>query len=464
MRRIGLFVAVLVSVIAAPAPAEPYGVDTNGTRLVTVDPANGAVHAVFSLGYVVDGIGLNPVDGTLWGVTDPSDAVHPSYLLQINPMTHVVTPVGPLGATIAQLTFAGDGTLYGWGPGLYTIDRSTGTASPKGGGSVFAGSQTFAVDPEGVLRGLLDGDAGSLTEINASTGATSNAVALNGYNLGLNASFWAATYACAPATLFGVDTDGAGTIHRLVTIDTATGEVVNVGATGDVWALANACPANIAMHAAHAIVNEHAGSVVIRVDRSIGTLGPAQVDYATASGTATSGADFTSTHGTIHFATGQASADITVPIHNDTSVEGTESFTMTLSNAAAGTSATLLGAITTVTIRDDDHAPKLFYTLPAQVRSKAVRNGLQVKFHCDEACTVKASLTRTVHGHVKTLARGTGHAQAVVRGYLTFRLTKAGKKLLAHLGRHAVRLGVAFAATDPAGHRSTYAGSIKLKL
>jgi len=100
-------------------------------------------------------------------------------------------------------------------------------------------------------------------------------------------------------------------------------------------------------------VGEGAGSVSVAITRS-GTIGTASVNYATASGTATSGTDFTATSGTANFAAGVSTVNISVPITNDSAVEGNETFTVTLSNPSGAT----LGSpsSTTVTIVDNDTA------------------------------------------------------------------------------------------------------------
>ncbi len=63
------------------------------------------------------------------------------------------------------------------------------------------------------------------------------------------------------------------------------------------------------------------------------------VDYATAAGTATAGSDFTATNGTLTFAAGATGTDLSqtfdVPVLTDSFVEGSESFTATLSANAS---------------------------------------------------------------------------------------------------------------------------------
>src|SRR5206468_2335890 len=102
-------------------------------------------------------------------------------------------------------------------------------------------------------------------------------------------------------------------------------------------------------------VSESASGITLTVYRNNGSGGAASVDYATASGTATAGSDFTSKSGTLSFADGEVSKTIVVPILEDTLFEGPESFTVTLSNPTNGTT---VGASTaTVTINDNDPGP-----------------------------------------------------------------------------------------------------------
>ncbi len=103
-------------------------------------------------------------------------------------------------------------------------------------------------------------------------------------------------------------------------------------------------------------VREDDGSVTVKVMRSGGSDGAVTVDYATADGTARAGSDYTTDSGTLTFAAGEVEKTTTVTIQNDSSYEGNETFTVTLSNPTGG--ATLGSPATTVvTIVEDDHAP-----------------------------------------------------------------------------------------------------------
>ena len=103
-------------------------------------------------------------------------------------------------------------------------------------------------------------------------------------------------------------------------------------------------------------VNETGGTATITVTRTGDSTGSVTVDYATSNGTATSGSDYTAASGTLTFADGETSKTFTVPIIDDTLVEGNETVNLTLSSPTGG--ATLgTQATATLTIVDDDVAP-----------------------------------------------------------------------------------------------------------
>ena len=79
------------------------------------------------------------------------------------------------------------------------------------------------------------------------------------------------------------------------------------------------------------------------------------VDYATSDGTATAGADYTATSGTLTIGAGSSSGTIQVSVIDDEHNEGSETFTLTLSNASSGE---LTDASATGTITNHDALPK----------------------------------------------------------------------------------------------------------
>ena len=97
---------------------------------------------------------------------------------------------------------------------------------------------------------------------------------------------------------------------------------------------------------------ESASTVTLTLLRTGGTNYAFTVDYFTTEGTATNGVDFTSTNGTVSFAAGVLSRTITIPLLNDTSIDGDKEFSVGLTNATDATLAAITNA--TVTLRDND--------------------------------------------------------------------------------------------------------------
>ena len=115
---------------------------------------------------------------------------------------------------------------------------------------------------------------------------------------------------------------------------TASGAVC----TADDRALSNSPSATVAgpaaLSVADARANENADDAlnfVVSLDK-VSTL-TVTVDYATSNGSATAGADYTATSGTLTFNPGDAAKSISVPILDDAIDDGVETMTLTLSSA-----------------------------------------------------------------------------------------------------------------------------------
>ena len=98
------------------------------------------------------------------------------------------------------------------------------------------------------------------------------------------------------------------------------------------------------------------GIAEFTVTLSSAATGAVTVSYATVDGTATAGADYTTTSGMLSFTPGQTTKRVEVQTLPDTDQEGAESFTVRLSGA---TGATLTDGVATGTILDDDDRPSL---------------------------------------------------------------------------------------------------------
>ena len=125
--------------------------------------------------------------------------------------------------------------------------------------------------------------------------------------------------------------------------------------TSTITILDNDPPGAIRFSASAYTVSESAGVATIRVERTPGSTASAvTIDYATVpGGTATPGADYLLTSGTLTFKAGEVSKTFTVPIVNDNVDEPSETVNLALSNPTGGaTLGTPIAAV--LTISDED--------------------------------------------------------------------------------------------------------------
>ncbi len=99
-------------------------------------------------------------------------------------------------------------------------------------------------------------------------------------------------------------------------------------------------------------VAENGGNMTVTVVRSGITTTSVGVNYTTTNGSAFSGSDYTATSGTFTFASGETTKTFSVPVANNTSIEGNRSFSINLSVPTGG--ATLAVSSALVTINDDE--------------------------------------------------------------------------------------------------------------
>jgi plastocyanin len=114
-------------------------------------------------------------------------------------------------------------------------------------------------------------------------------------------------------------------------------------------------------------VDEAAGALTVTVERMDGSDGTASVKFATGNGTAKVNKDFGRLKGSLSWGSGdQEPKTIQVPIKNDSSREGDETFAIFLSKA---TGAGLGTGSVTVTIHDDDSPSCGASTAPAELQA-----------------------------------------------------------------------------------------------
>ena len=170
--------------------------------LATVNPMNGNVTPVGSLGAVFTDIAFAP-NGNLFGSTF-------TQLFLINPDTAQTTLVGNLGQSTNALTFGPDGTLYGSGASgnLFTINPATGQTTVIGPtGFLSSGDLAFH---NGVL--YLASTSNELVSLDLNTGAGTEIGSFGILNTFALFSDDGILYGVADTQIFEVDpATGAGT-------------------------------------------------------------------------------------------------------------------------------------------------------------------------------------------------------------------------------------------------------------
>jgi len=161
MKRL-LFLCLLLLPLSALAQPVLYatqacgncGTPANG--LYTIDPATGAATLVGDTGESITGLDFHPDTGVLYGTTTPNSNTG-SSLITIDPTSGAVSVIGPHGVdeAMTDLTFAPDGTLYGWAEAssddVVTIDITTGAATLVGEAGVNSGGCALDMAPDGFL-------------------------------------------------------------------------------------------------------------------------------------------------------------------------------------------------------------------------------------------------------------------------------------------------------------------------
>jgi hypothetical protein len=157
----------------------------SSSSLDTFNIKTGKATTIASLPDLIVSIAFSPTD-QLYGVNNSGDTLfrldpHTGAALASVPLTGTVHPSGsPFIGEINGIDFAPDGTLYGVGFALYSIDALTGVATriTPLGTNVTGGGAGFLFDDidygaDGVLRGVTSGAGGvnsNLYTINTNTG------------------------------------------------------------------------------------------------------------------------------------------------------------------------------------------------------------------------------------------------------------------------------------------------------
>ncbi|HEU4837007.1 MAG TPA: Calx-beta domain-containing protein, partial [Pyrinomonadaceae bacterium] len=126
-------------------------------------------------------------------------------------------------------------------------------------------------------------------------------------------------------------------------------------------------PTGIQFETDRFFVREGTPTISIKVIRTGDVSGTASINFATSDGNATAGADYTAVSGTLTFAPGELSKNISIPIINDNLFEtGDETFNITLSNPIGGAVLTSPNS-GTINLSDDDFQPNVSVAQTARI-------------------------------------------------------------------------------------------------
>jgi len=327
-----------------PANGQLYGLGINGAngRIYTINTTTGAATQVGGAAFsttltgTVFGMDFNPVTDRIRVVGNAGEN------LRVNPTN------GTLTGNDTSLAYAGGDPNFG------VVANVIADAHDRNFATTFS-TTTFAIDASldilvmiGSVNGATSPNTGLLTTVGSLGVDTSNAAGLD---------FAPNGAAYANLTVGGVS--------GLYQIQTTTGAATFLGQIGSGLTITDiaVAPAGLVQFSLPSYtVAENAGSATITVTRTGGTFGIVTVDYTAIDGSAAGGADFAATSGTLTFAEGDTSKTFTVPIIDDTFVEGNETLRLVLSKPTGNVALGNVPAATLI-IADDDDGPRTVYAI-----------------------------------------------------------------------------------------------------
>lgn len=264
------------------------------------------------------------------------------FLVDSSGVTTSTTMGALLTGFLSPFEFA-NGRLYS-GSGR-VVDPEAGTVVGTFQGTGFA--QTMAVDAVNnrVFYAVSNGSNVVVTGFDANTFLSVGSITLPGINGN-------------PASLVRWGTNGLAFTTR-PSFGSSEGSRVYILQT-ELVSKAAPIPTGLQFEVESLSASESSGTFAVKVSRTGNPSNSVSVDFATSNGTATAGADYTATSGTLNFAPGELSKLISIPIVNDNLFENAnETFTLTLSNPTGGAILTT-PSTATITIQDNDFRPFLF--------------------------------------------------------------------------------------------------------
>ena len=284
---------------------------------------------------------LNPATAALTAISNMVLA-HPSFDLGFDPLTdqlHLFGSTGQhlrldptTGAILANdpaLAFATGDAHFGAAPGIVGVDFTPGLTPTA-----------YAIDKTTDSLVQITPSSGKITTIGLLGKDTEGLTGLD-FNPG--------------GTAFAVLSSPSDLATSLYTIDLTSGHATPLGTIGvneQVRDLVVATPGQISLTSANDTALEGDTNFTLTAIRTGGSWGQVSVTYNTADFTATAGADYPATSGTLTWLAGELGPKtIEIPITADTLIEGNEVFDLHLTNPTNG-AITIAPASTSVTLQE----------------------------------------------------------------------------------------------------------------
>jgi hypothetical protein len=191
-----------------------------------------SVNGVRSLG--VTGLAVHPATGRFYGITSAASPNHPRSLVMIEPATGDAAVIGELTQAGSDIVFDASGTLYMWLPSTHqvaTVNLGNGTVAPLGTPGKEDARGGLAIDSHGVAFVTPAGANGTLDTVNLKTGEFKTGPPLTGAPF--PGAITAMTFTPSGLLLAINSNVGSPAQARLVTLNTATGQVSTIGTLPD---------------------------------------------------------------------------------------------------------------------------------------------------------------------------------------------------------------------------------------
>jgi DNA-binding beta-propeller fold protein YncE len=182
----------------------------------------------------ITGLAVQGTTGVFYGITSTLSPNHPKALFVVDPVSGDASLVGELSSAGSDIVFDHSGTLFMWIPATHQIARvdiNTGQVTPLGRPGKEEALGGLAVDAQGVGYVTPSGANGTLDTVDLKTGEFKTGPPLVGAPY--PGAITAMTFTPS-GLLLAVNSNVGSPAHaRLVAINTATGQVANIGTLPD---------------------------------------------------------------------------------------------------------------------------------------------------------------------------------------------------------------------------------------